>query len=482
MNKAIDNPKVFISYAWGSKEHQDKVLSFATRLMNDGVDVILDKWSLVEGNDMNAFMEKCVSDSTVTNVLMLLDKNYAEKADNKSGGVGTETQIISAQVYQKVDQDRCIPIVFERGPKGEIYKPIYLQSRYHFDLSLLDSFEDNYQRLVRKLYGIDTYKKPEVGSKPDWVDKQIVATPQTIVEYESLKSDIPYIVKKDRFKSYLSAIKSDIIHLLEKIKNESSATDYISLYDMTKTIRSNYLLLLSKTVYVQNAAELIAQFFEDTFNTIVMNISSKREIGLVFLHEIFIYTVSHYYKYEDYTSIGYLLGKTYFDQSSYSESKQIASFNMIYSGRYHTYLDSAVRERDGNNYHSGTANHWLTTIDAQFCTKEEFITADLVCYNYSVYGNDYLDSWKWFPITYIYDNQFNSNIRLMAKKMVSKEYLKKVIVLFNYGNIDSFKSKFMEIEEMIQRGELKEYRYPMSFEDAPVLGVFIKSSELGTVR
>lgn len=45
--KRIDNPKVFISYAWGSDDYQNKVLAFASQLMSDGVDVVLDKWSCV---------------------------------------------------------------------------------------------------------------------------------------------------------------------------------------------------------------------------------------------------------------------------------------------------------------------------------------------------------------------------------------------------------------------------------------------------
>ena len=76
----IENPKVFISYAWGSDEYQTKVLSFATSLVEDGIDVVLDKWNLSEGNDTNAFMEKCATDQSITNVLMLLDPIYAEKS------------------------------------------------------------------------------------------------------------------------------------------------------------------------------------------------------------------------------------------------------------------------------------------------------------------------------------------------------------------------------------------------------------------
>lgn len=91
----IEHPKVFISYAWGDNEYQQRIVDFAQALMADGIDVVLDKWSLKEGNDTNAFMEKTVQDPSITNVLIMLDPLYAEKANKRAGGVGTETQIIS---------------------------------------------------------------------------------------------------------------------------------------------------------------------------------------------------------------------------------------------------------------------------------------------------------------------------------------------------------------------------------------------------
>ncbi|MCR5061371.1 MAG: TIR domain-containing protein [Saccharofermentans sp.] len=157
--KRIESPKVFISYAWGTKEYQDKVLAFATQLRRDGVDVVIDKWDLSEGNDTIAFMQNSINDKTVTNVLMLIDPVYAQKADDFSGGVGTETQIISPKVYKEVTQDRFIPIVFMRDEAGKICKPTYLQCRLHFDLSLVENYDEEYRRLVRTLYGEETYKK-----------------------------------------------------------------------------------------------------------------------------------------------------------------------------------------------------------------------------------------------------------------------------------------------------------------------------------
>lgn len=66
----IDHPKVFISYAWGTNEYQQKVLEFAKMLKHDGIQVLLDKWSVTAGDDLNVFMEKCVNDNTVTNVII----------------------------------------------------------------------------------------------------------------------------------------------------------------------------------------------------------------------------------------------------------------------------------------------------------------------------------------------------------------------------------------------------------------------------
>lgn len=481
MNKHIEKPRVFISYSWGSDDHQEKVLAFATSLRMDGVDVILDKWDLTEGNDMNAFMEKCVNDPSVTNVLMLLDSNYAQKANDRTGGVGTETQIISAVVYQSADQDKFIPIVFERDRNGNVCKPTYLQHRLHFDLSLPEKYQDNYTRLVRKLYGVETYKKPELGSKPDWVDNQIVVEPQKMAEYSLLQVDNPSMIKKEMFDNYLLAISEDICRLSKEI-NESSDADYISSYDRTRMIRDSFLGLLSKSYYVDDYVDHISSFFEDTFNKLDNNNSKGSSICMILLHELFIYTVAGFVKRKDYTSTGALLGRTYFNQHSYSDSNQATNFNMFYSGTRHSELDNAVKKKDNKKYHSGTANYWIVNLNNSFCSKEDFVEADLICYNYSIYGDGYSDNWKWFPITYVYDNEYNSRIKLFAKKLASKYQLQKVLALFNYANIDEFKTKFKEINELINSGSLREYRYPSSFNSAPALGYFIKPEELGSLR
>src|SRR6185295_5935405 len=100
------NPKAFISYSWSSAAHEQWVVELAEKLNSDGVHVLLDKWDLKEGHDKFAFMERMVTDPEVEKVLMICDQLYAEKADGRKGGVGTESQIISPEVYAKVDQEK----------------------------------------------------------------------------------------------------------------------------------------------------------------------------------------------------------------------------------------------------------------------------------------------------------------------------------------------------------------------------------------
>ena len=94
----MENPRIFISYSWSSPEQEQRVLDIATELVECGIDVVLDKWNLKEGDDADAFMEQMVSDPSIEKVLIVCDKMYSEKSDKRKGGAGTEAQIISRRV------------------------------------------------------------------------------------------------------------------------------------------------------------------------------------------------------------------------------------------------------------------------------------------------------------------------------------------------------------------------------------------------
>ena len=162
-------PRAFVSYSWSSPTHEAWVLTIASRLREDGVDVILDKWDLKPGHDSIAFMEAMVTDPTVTKVIMVCDRVYAEKADARAGGVGTESQIISPEIYGSSAQDKFAAVITEADDNGKAFIPTYYRGRIYFDFRSGDSFEDSYEQLLRWLVDRPQHVKPKLGKTPDGI-------------------------------------------------------------------------------------------------------------------------------------------------------------------------------------------------------------------------------------------------------------------------------------------------------------------------
>src|SRR5688572_14134477 len=184
-------PKVFISYSWSSQSHRLLVIEWAERLVADGIDVVLDAYDLKEGHDKYAFMERMVTDESVTHVLVMSDQNYAEKADARKAGVGTESQIISKEVYEKVDQSKFIPIVTEFDESGNPFLPTYLKSRIWIDFSTPEAVNGNWERLIRFIYGKPLHEKPKLGKPPVYISSDVaIPTSHVQAKFNSLKQAI----------------------------------------------------------------------------------------------------------------------------------------------------------------------------------------------------------------------------------------------------------------------------------------------------
>lgn len=141
-------PRPFVSYSWSSPEHEQWVLRLATELRESGIDVVLDKWDLREGQDADAFMERMVADNAIEKVILVCDRAYAEKADKRKGGVGTKAQIISRKIYEQTNQSKFVAIVVEKDGDGKPYLPAYYQSRIYIDLSDNNLYAKNFEQLV----------------------------------------------------------------------------------------------------------------------------------------------------------------------------------------------------------------------------------------------------------------------------------------------------------------------------------------------
>lgn len=103
------HPKVFVSYSRDSPSHKYWVKELAKYLRDNGIDAILDQWDLELGSDLAKFMEQGLSKSD--RVLMVLTDNYNEKANSGNGGVGYEKMIATAEILEKKDTNKFIPVV-----------------------------------------------------------------------------------------------------------------------------------------------------------------------------------------------------------------------------------------------------------------------------------------------------------------------------------------------------------------------------------
>src|SRR5450755_4013835 len=93
------HPTAFVSYSWDDDFHKKWVAQLASRLRTDGVDVRLDQWHAVPGDQLPHFMEREIRDNNY--VIVVCTQHYKKKSDSRSGGVGYEGDIMTAEVFTK---------------------------------------------------------------------------------------------------------------------------------------------------------------------------------------------------------------------------------------------------------------------------------------------------------------------------------------------------------------------------------------------
>jgi len=264
--KIGEKMKVFISYAWTNQKYVSFILSIAERLMADGIETIIDKWNLNAGQDKYVFMEQMVQDTSINHVLLMLNKEYKIKSDERRGGVGTEAQIISSDLYNKVDQTKFIPIVTEKSDSGEPYLPNYLKNRIYIDLSVEEYFEEQYEELIRQIYQRPQYSKPKVGVPPAWLFQEKENFSDSNFKERALVSSI---IKNDKskyakLKEYLSAINEILnkSHITE-IYNGQLDFGKIALdkFNEMTPIRDSLINVL-RTIAIYDTKALFDEYFK----------------------------------------------------------------------------------------------------------------------------------------------------------------------------------------------------------------------------
>lgn len=331
----MDAPKLFISYSWSNQEHEQRVIGLASELRQSGVDVILDKWDLKEGHDAVAFMERMVTDPCIRKVAIVCDEKYAVKADGRAGGVGTETQIISREVYENQAQEKFVAVVCEKDEKGKPYLPTYYKSRIYIDLADTDTYSENFERLLRWIYDKPLYAKPDLGSRPSFLAEG---------EHQSLGTSA-------LAKRCIDAVKNGKAHAAGSL-DEYCSTFAINLERFRLTpVQGEEDDALIKSIeefvpYRNEAVHLLTTIAQYSDNEFVKRIHRLFESLIPYLdrppninqwqawdfdnfkflaHELFLYAVAVFLKFEKFEAANYLFSQRYYvpGQSDYGRDVMV---------------------------------------------------------------------------------------------------------------------------------------------------------------
>jgi len=140
----------FISYSWDDDTHREWVCSLAERLRSDGVDVTLDRWEAVPGDQLPAFMERAIRENEF--IIIICTPRYKARSDAREGGVGYEGDIMTAEAMTQQNHRKFIPVL--RAGTWTEAAPSWLAGKYYINLSGNPYSERDYGDLVRTLLGI----------------------------------------------------------------------------------------------------------------------------------------------------------------------------------------------------------------------------------------------------------------------------------------------------------------------------------------
>ncbi len=472
MEASINTPKIFISYSWKPIVNKQKAISLAERLSSDGINVIFDDWNLSEGQDKYQFMEQMVTDTDINRVLIICNKDYTDKANNREGGVGTESLIISTDIYNQADQKKFIPVIFERDSDGKEFVPVFIKSRIYIDLSNENIFEEQYEKLLRNIYERPASKKPPLGSPPAYILQEEQAFLFTSHKIAAIKSAL--IDEKKNYQIYIDDYYSSFIKTLSEFvltDAEFSAAkpmDEILLikFEGLKDLRNDFIKFL-ETVFTYSFdfdLNKFIGFFEKLVEFIINQDTSgyprltkgaiKADQFKLFYYELFLYTMAVMIEKDKYKEFSQLLRHTFL---VYNE-KDGNTIPIPY--RIFNQAAESINELRNNRLQMNRINLTADLIkqraDISNYVFEKLREYDILLYYISCMETVSTFWSKWFPQTTAYHVHHVS----LIDKLVSVRHFNNMKLLFNVETVEELREKVSEAVKLNQ-DRLQRWHYEL---------------------
>ncbi len=441
--------KLFISYSWTDTNHEEWVLDLAKDLRDNGVDVILDKWDLREGQDTTVFMEKMVYDEEISKVILIFDKVYVQKTNKRKGGVGTEAQIISKEIYENTDQNKFVAIIKERDENGDPYTPIYYKSRIYIDLSDDSLYASNFEKLLRWIYDKPLNIKPELGEAPFFATEFDKNSPTNSILFNKALKAI-----RDNQGSAIPLTEEYFDYVIDEVENlriESFEGEFddavIDSIDSFIPFRNEIIEIVQNLARYHDDSEsqtIIHRFFENLIKYLKFpkTTTSVRTDVIdnykFIIHELFLYTICILIKEECFDAASYLMRTGYYDKDTEFREENMKGFNIFVDHLYSLNSRNKRLNLSRLSLHSDLLKKRCKSNKIDF---QDLMQADFVLFIRDHLDNNSADYWYWWPYTLIYAN--NKTFEIFARSESSK-YFESVKVLLDIED----KS---ELENLLQK-------------------------------
>lgn len=452
----MENPKVFISYSWHPEKNKIWVQRLAERLIQDGVNVKLDVWDLKHGHDKYVFMEQMVKDSDIKKVLVICNEDYARKADDRTGGVGTESTIMSSDIYSLAEQTKFIPILVEKK-NGEPCLPTFLKSRMYIDMSSNDIYELGYDQLLRDIYEKPLLRKPALGKMPSYLEADEPVLLSTAQEQRMLKEKV---AESTNLQTWIAKYCDKLIESLDQFKvtfRGGKTGDLIEMIE--KSIASMQVVNNDFMTFVETVAsnsecngkqfvdflEKLLQYYEDKDIELASSTDSWHLCNdnyRFFNYELFLSFAAIMLKYERFDIIKEVVDTDYCILSN-RLGRQIKALNFA-EFQKHNYTLDYYKGNNGYSPSSQVANLMRNYGGDKFNT---WVEVDILLYYLSlIYGKPGDRMSMWYPTLSIYNRAFE-----ILPKIASMRYFEKAKVMFDVGDKDSFKTLLVRTKDELQR-------------------------------
>jgi len=439
----MDNPKLFISYSWSNPDHEAWVVQFSTELVDSGIDVILDKWDLKEGHDANAFMEQMISDSEIKKVILICDRNYAEKADKRKGGAGTEAQIISSEIYKKQKQDKFVAVVKEKDEKGNAFLPIYYKSRIYIDLTEPETYSKNFEQLLRWIYDKPLFTKPPIGKAPAFLEESTSLVLPTSGTYRRVFDALKN--QKNSSEGILSDYFNIIVENFESLRivEENGEFDdkVIESIESFLPFRNEIIeifFLIARYRENEETRIILHRFFEDLIPFLFQpeHIKQYRDWDFdnyrFIIHELFLYLIGILLKYEKFDAASYYMRNQFYVHQNFADGREpMVRFRVIRQYMQSLEYRNSRLKKNRISLRADLLNKRCSNLQIQF---RHLMQADFV-----LFLRDHLESsveeFTWWPETLMYSHRFAGAFEIFARSQ-SKEYFNKTKKLFDIQSKD----------------------------------------------